>query len=321
MSAMLEGKIRPLIYTALIAVLAYVGFAIWNGWDETLEAIGKLGVGGIGLVLGLSLLNYALRFVRWQWYLSRLGYQVPPLLSLRYYLAGFAFTTTPGKAGEAVRSLYLKRQGVPYPQSLSAFFVERLSDLAAIILLSSLGVWFFGKYLIFIVLSVALVALLILVLQSRKVRVWLRDAFVSRLPEKLAQPAGHALDMMEAAGSLLTPRYLWGGLGLGLLAWGAEGVAFYLIITMMGLPATFIAGVGIYSLGVTVGALSFLPGGLGSTEAVMILLLLALNIEQADAGAAVILCRLATLWFAVIIGAGVLMGLEQPKRVSQASDV
>ena len=109
-------------------------------------------------------------------------------------------------------------------------------------------------------------------------------------------------------------------MGLSLLAWGAEGVAFYIILALMGLPVTFIAGVGIYSLGVTVGALSFLPGGLGSTEAVMVLLLLALGVAQADAGAAVILCRLATLWFAVIIGAGVLLGLEQPKQVSQASD-
>ncbi len=314
----MEGKVKPLIYTALLAVLAYVGFAIWNGWDETVAAISKLGVGGIVAILGLSLVNYALRFVRWQLYLSRLGYEVPHFASFRYYLAGFAFTTTPGKAGEAVRSVYLKRHAVPYAQSLSALFVERLSDLAAIILLSSLGVWFFGKYFVFIVLSVAAVALLILVLQSQKARVFLRDSVVQRLPDKLARPAGHALDLMEAAQSLLTPRYLWGGLGLSLLAWGAEGVAFYLILAWMGLPATFVAGVGIYSLGVTVGALSFLPGGLGSTEAVMVLLLLALDIGQADAGAAVILCRLATLWFAVLIGAGVLLGLEQPKQVSQA---
>ena len=314
----MEGKLKPLIYTALLAVLAYVGFAIWNGWDETVAAISKLGVGGIVLILGLSLVNYALRFMRWQWYLSRLGYDVPRGPSFRYYLAGFAFTTTPGKAGEAVRSLYLKRRGVPYPQSLSALFVERLSDLAAIVLLSSLGVWFFGQYVVFMVLSVAAVALLILTLQSHKMRVLLRDKVVGRLPDKLARPAAHALDMMEAAGSLLTWRYLWGGLGLSLLAWGAEGVAFYIILAYMNLPVTFVAGVGIYSLGVTVGALSFLPGGLGSTEAVMVLLLLALGVAQADAGAAVILCRLATLWFAVIIGAGVLLGLEQPKRVPQA---
>ena len=314
---MMEGKLQPLIYTALLAVLAYVGFAVWNGWDETVGALSKLGVGGVGLVLGLSLVNYALRFVRWQGYLSRLGYSVPRGLSFRYYLAGFAFTTTPGKAGEAVRSVYLKQHGVPYAQSLSALFVERLSDLAAIILLSALGVWFFGKYVVLIVLSVVAVALLILTLQSSRVRTLLRAGVVKRLPDKLARPAEHALDLMEAAGSLLTPRYLWGGLGLGLLAWGAEGLAFYLILAGMELPVTLVAGVGIYSLGVTVGALSFLPGGLGSTEAVMVLLLLALGVAQADAGAAVILCRLATLWFAVVIGAGVLLGQGQPRRVSQ----
>ena len=312
-----EGKLKPLLYTALVAMLAYVGFAVWNGWEETVAAVSQLGGGGVALVLGLSLVNYGLRFVRWQWYLSLLGYALPHALSLRYYLAGFAFTATPGKAGEAVRSVYLKRHAIPYPQSLSALFVERLSDLAALIVWAALGVWVLGRYLGFLAVSVAFVALLVVVLQSRRVRALLRKG-LARLPDKLSSPAGHALDLMEAASGLLEPRPLWGGLVLGVLAWGAEGVAFYAILELMDLNVSLLAGVGIYALGVTVGALTFLPGGLGGTEAVMVLLLLSLGVAQADAGAAVILCRLATLWFAVLIGAGVLLGLEPPKQVSQA---
>ena len=65
----------------------------------------KLGWAEGAAILGLSLLNYALRFVRWQWYLSRLGHAIPAPQRALIYLAGFALTTTPGKAGEAGRGI------------------------------------------------------------------------------------------------------------------------------------------------------------------------------------------------------------------------
>jgi len=68
--------------------------------------------------------------------------------------------------------------------------------------------------------------------------------------------------------------------------------------------------VGIYSVSVLAGALSFIPGGLGSTEAVMVLLLTLVGVNTPAAIAATLICRLATLWFAVIIGGAVLAALE-----------
>ena len=67
---------------------------------------------------------------------------------------------------------------------------------------------------------------------------------------------------------------------------------------------------GIYAISVLAGAVSFIPGGLGSTEAVMGLLLVLVGAEPATAIAATIICRLATLWFAVVIGVVVVGGIE-----------
>ena len=54
------------------------------------------------------------------------------------------------------------------------------------------------------------------------------------------------------------------------------------------------------------GALSFMPGGLGGAEAVMVGLLVWAGIGDAEALVATVLIRLSTLWFAVGIGAFVL---------------
>jgi glycosyltransferase 2 family protein len=48
--------------------------------------------------------------------------------------------------------------------------------------------------------------------------------------------------------------------------------------------------------------LSFLPGGLGGAEVTMVGLLLLNGMNEAQAVACTLFVRLATLWFAVILG-------------------
>lgn len=306
----LGRHVQPLLYTALVAALAYAGFTFWSGAEEAAQAARRLGWEGGALVLGLSLFNYALRFGRWQLYLRRLGYPVALRPSLRYYLASFAFTATPGKLGEAVRSLYLKPHGVPYPVSLSALFVERLFDLAATLILAALGVLYFGRYLPLVALPLGAVVMILLLLRSARFRSWLGTHRV------LVRTAG-VLEAVEAAAVLGRGRLLAAGLLLSLVGWGAEAVALHVTVSMIGLELPLLASLGIYGLAVAVGALSFLPGGLGGTEATMILLLTLAGASVADAGAATILVRLATLWFAVLLGAPIAAGLGRAGAPSE----
>jgi uncharacterized protein (TIRG00374 family) len=67
----------------------------------------------------------------------------------------------------------------------------------------------------------------------------------------------------------------------------------------------------IYAFSILVGALSFLPGGLGGTEASMVTLLILNHVAQPQAVAATVLIRLATLWFAVALG---VFALTLPER-------
>ena len=68
-------------------------------------------------------------------------------------------------------------------------------------------------------------------------------------------------------------------------------------------PLPMSTAVFIYAFAMLVGALSFLPGGLGGSEAAMIALLSLNGFPEASAVTATLICRLATLWFAVGLGA------------------
>jgi uncharacterized protein (TIRG00374 family) len=93
------------------------------------------------------------------------------------------------------------------------------------------------------------------------------------------------------------------GLAVGLVAWGVEAWGLYLVAQVVVPEQLTLAGAtGIYAIAIIVGALSFLPGGLGSTEAVMTALLYTHGIPMPQAILLTLVCRLLTLWLAVGIG-------------------
>jgi len=69
--------IRPLLWTLLAALSVYGASILASDWRGVQAAAARLPPAGWAMVLGLSLLNYLLRFGRWQAYLAWLGTGFP----------------------------------------------------------------------------------------------------------------------------------------------------------------------------------------------------------------------------------------------------
>jgi len=296
---------RALTLSIGLAALLYLGFVLFADRAAVLAALRRVGSPVLAAIFALSLLNYLLRFGRWQYYIAAFGHALPWWRHWLYYLAGFILTVTPGKAGEAVRSLYLHSHGVSYAQSLAALFVERLLDVLAMSLLALLILLARPDYAWLVAVAWALVlALGWLVTRAwlpQRLRDWGHGHRYGYQFERLAR-------LLDSAATLLRPGVFLFGLGLGVLSWGLEGLSLYLIAQEVGVGISLATGIGIYAIAVLAGALSFLPGGLGSAEAVMGGLLIAFGADSAAAVAITLLCRIATLWFAVALG-GVAVGI------------
>ncbi len=312
-----KSKIGVLLLAAVC-----LGYLIFLGWEDRADifiAMTKISPPGVILVLGLSLANYLIRFGRWQWYLTHLGYQVPIPAGLQYYLAGFTFTVTPGKAGEAVRSIYLKRHGIPYARSLSAFFAERLSDVIAMLLLSCLVAFQFPQYRIPVSVVVPATLLFLLVIQQAPVLTRLQTTLTKWTGTGISKIIDQLFLLVISAARLLRVKMLFIGLALGIIAWGAEGLAFYCILRFLDIDSPVWMAISIYSISLLLGALSFLPAGLGSTEAVMVILLVLIGASHGSAIAATVICRVTTLWFAVVLGSVVMLGTPAIGTVRSAN--
>lgn len=123
--------VRSIYLAIVVMVVMYVSMPTLADWEAFGAAVSALpGLLWVQVVV-LSLLSYLLRFARWHHFIVALGHKVPILRNLEIYLAAFALTLTPGKAGETIRSVYLHPYGVSYPHSIGAFASERLLDLVA----------------------------------------------------------------------------------------------------------------------------------------------------------------------------------------------
>jgi len=297
-----ELRLHKLIASVIVAALGYLGFSIWGGWQEVLAAFRQVPLYALLLLLSLSLMNYLLRFVRWHHYLALLHHPLPWPTTLRIYIAGFALTTTPGKAGEALRGFLLKPHGVPHVRSLATLLAERLGDLLAVILLSGLGVLVYPDAWTVILLLLPVLLLMLWLLQQRHWLTGIVHYVKGRFSGKAAKLFEGLIDTLLYSGSLFTPGLLLYSLALGLVAWGVEGVAFYYLVQHLGLEIDLSIALFIYAFAMLVGAISFLPGGLGGTEVTMTALLVLSGMREGAAVAATVIIRLTTLWFAVGLG-------------------
>ncbi len=267
------------------------------------------------LVLGLTLVNYALRFVKWHYYLAQIDAGHVSLRdSLKIFVAGFTMVMTPGKVGELYKAWALKEtNGVAISRAAPIVLAERITDGLAMVVLASAGLLLYRFGAAVLLAVVLTMGGFVVVVRIRPLALWLlrqgeRIPIISRFANSLRES-------YESAYRLLGAKNLLFAVGLGVISWAAEGVALFLVLLGLGFvatPALLIQAVSALALSTILGAITFLPGGLGIVDGSLAGLLLLLTGTGAEtAVAATLIIRLATLWFGVALGISTLVAFRR----------
>jgi len=293
---------RAALLAACVFAAAGVAAAAMTGWSETLEALSRIGLLDILVLLMLSLANYALRGWRWLIFAEALGCAAPARANAVFYVAGFAFTATPGKVGELVRLWWLRAGfGVSLARGGALTIADRGADLAAVALLAAVSsAWAAGSPALALIAGGASLAIVYLVFWTPLAQraVGALYGAVGRAPRLFATLRGAA----RAVRRLGRRHVAAPGLALGLLGWAAEALAFAWLLSALGLEIAPMTAIFIFMAAMLVGALSGLPGGLGGVEATMLGLLALSGAPFEVALAATAVIRATTLWFAIALG-------------------
>ncbi len=303
---------KKVIAVTLLGVVVYAAFAFLSDVGRLRQYLSHFTWWTFAAALALAFGNYVLRFFKWEYYLRRLDVganrpgepyaPLPTLESFVIFLSGFVMSVTPGKAGEVFKSALLaSARGVRIARSAPIIVAERLTDLLALIVLVAVGSGLYPQYTWIAVIASGMVAGVLLLVFSRGLARWV-ISLVERLPigARIAPKLRVAYESLRIVSS---PVALLLATLLSAAAWGLECTALWLILRGLGTPVSVPIAFFTYGTATIAGAIAMLPGGLGGTEVTMQQMLRALgHVGTAAAAAATLLVRLATLWFAVIVG-------------------
>ncbi len=296
---------RHLVLAAGLGAAVALILAVAANLRATLEALATFQWRLAPVVLAATLANYALRFVKWELYLRRLGIPLGRRQSLLVFVAGFTMSITPGKLGELLKAFLVRDLvGTELGRTASVVMAERLTDVAGVLLLSALGATVLPHGGLFLGIVAVGLGLAVVLLRTRRLDHLVPRLFRGGPLARLAEP----LQLFLGAGrTLLAPGILALTLVLSVVSWFFECLAFYLVLQGLGVAPGLRAATFLYAFASLAGAVSMLPGGLGVAEASLTGLLVTLGTALPDAAAATLLIRAATLWLAVALGTGTLL--------------
>lgn len=298
---------RMILYPLVIALLIYVALALLSDWQQLTQALSEFPWGRTPVVIGLTLVNYVGRLLKWLWYLRVVGVVISWYDGSRIFGVGFLLSMTPGKAGGFLKSYMVKNvTGAPMSATAPIVLAERITDGMAMLLLAGIGLFAYPNPQARTIALVVFVGFFtfVVIMQIRPLALWLLD-FAEHLPG--VKRFAHSLHLLyESSYILFKPGNLLISVSIGVLSWAAAGLAYYAVLVGFGAtqsPETALVAIFIFSISTVIGAVLALPGGLGGVEGSMVALSMRiLGLSSSVATAAALLTRFYTLWLGVAIG-------------------
>ncbi len=296
--------LRRVLLGMLLAVVLYGGFALWRGFGKMGTELARFEWWAFGAACALAFANYLVRWLKWEFYLARLGIRgVTRKDSLLTFLSGFVLTVTPGKVGEMFKSVVLfETHGVPVARTAPIVIAERVTDVIGVVVLIAFGSLGLSGGLVWAGLGTAAVVVLVVVVSNRGLSYALIGA-VEKLhgPFRRIGPKLH--EAYDSLATLVRPSNLVVPAVLSIGAWALECAALWVVLRGFGETTSPGLATFFYSTSTLAGALVPVPGGLGVTETALQGQMQELgHVGATTSTAAMILVRFATLWFAVLVG-------------------
>ncbi len=294
-----------LVTTIAVAIVSAVSIGL--AWQTSSHLAAHLSLGAVAPVVAAATVSYALRMLRFHYFLSRSGVPLPLRATMVVQAVGFALSVTPGRVGEVFKlHLIRERVGTPLVQTAPLLLLDRLTEgggfailaVASGLLLSTLptptpvpGLTLLGLVLIFVFALIRRRWTGLL----RPDAAWLQSGLGQRL-------APHLQNLARGLDVSFTPAQILGGLALSVVARFADGLVVLFAAQMTGVHLAIPTAVFVLAVSGLAGGVSFLPAGTGAVETTMTGLLVLFGTSWSDALAITLLTRLGTLWLWVALG-------------------
>ena len=294
------GNVILLIITGTIVLYAIFLFVL--DFNLIQEKISDFKINYLPIILILVTLSVIPLFIKWYFLLKNCEIEIPLAKSITVFLSGMAFDITPGQIGALMKSQILKTSSnIPRTKTAPIVLVEKVYDLIGAILASIIGIIILG-------LDTYLIIIVILVLATIFFFMYYRPAaelffnlitkikFFSKYVENLSE--FHEIIQKSTNVKVATICII-----LAVTYWFLISVAVYYTLIAFDIDVLdYFKVLSIYATSSLLGAISFIPGGIGITEGTLAGLLTLEGIGVSTALILSVMIRIVTLWYLICIG-------------------
>ncbi len=294
---MLINKKKMLPFFA-ISILVFAALMFLGGYEDMSRSLLSVAPQTIILVLLSVSISYVIRFLRWELLLGSVGIKIPKKTSLFVYLSGFSMVITPGKIGDIFKSYLLRStNNIKVRDSVSVVVFERVADILAMSAFALLGAYLIADSLYVIGGVVLLIGIMVMLLHNEKILARVVGPLIRR--SNMGEYLRDAYPNFKRLAGLrtLVPAVL-----ISMVSWFFECLAFWIVLQSFGANVDILGAMFVFAFSSIFGSILVLPGGVGVAEGSFYALLTVLGVTTAVALAAIILIRLLTLWYGVLVG-------------------
>lgn len=303
---MLKKIKRNLSILFAAAAIFYLVLSFYFDSDLVLAALSKFNFDFLPLILLLPLLNFSLRFLRWKYLLRYLNVKINLKDSAGIFFSNLIMLTTPGAMGELYKSYLIKKiTNESMSRTAPIIFTERLNDFIMLTIFSFAGAILLDQSLLLIIFAAVFFAVFIFILTNKTITVKILSLLSQiKFLHKYLEQINTAYTSFH---KILSAKSLAASLLLSFLSWMLECLSVYFVLIALEIDVEFIWTIFAYAFSILFGSLTALPAGMGITDGSLVYFISNNGYNQSTAVAAAIFIRLATLWYAVLIGSITMM--------------
>jgi len=296
--------IRKIILAIILIIGIYSVFFVISDISIIYDKILNFKIELLPIILPLIIFGWFILFVRWNLLLKNSNINLPLKDNFLIYLSSFAFSFIPGEVGGLVKSQILKNKfGIPIVKSSPIVISELIYTGIGLVTLSLFfgGLFFVSSMYVGSIFACVLITMFFLINSKRTFIKFMKIISKIKFISNFSKPIEKSFDNLKKSTSGKIVIY---SSFLSILHLLIESTAVFLILYAYGINMVQITDIiPMYSTSILLGFVSFLPSGIGVVEGAFSAFLNLRGIELSLALPVVIIIRLMTNWFGVLIGA------------------
>ena len=287
----------------IIGTIALYGiFLFVPDFNLIQEKISNFKINYLPLILLLVSASWIPVIIKWHFLLKNCQIEIPLAKSVAVFLSGMFFDITPGQIGALMKSQILKTSSnIPRTKTAPIVLAEKVYDLIGAIVASIIGIIILGIHHHLIIIGILVLSTIFFFMYYRPAtELFFKRLIKTKFFSKYIENLSEFYEIIQKSTNVKVATIC---ILLAVTYWFIVSSAVYYVLIGFDINAlNYLKVLAIYATSTLLGAISFIPGGLGVTEGTLTGLLTLEGIDVSTALILSVMIRLLTLWYSAFIG-------------------